>query len=158
MPFLVVPKLKNKIKAETALTHNCIGNHYSQQNDTTEYKSFELISQDSLFPFLLLPLLLLDTVHSLMEVEHWKRIEGAAHVSLNTANSKSQNGYSPMWARSEIFTLSSHPCNPAVKTTKHLYLFLFSWYNRFQQALIICQTFNNGQHFIHADIRLSKCY
>lgn len=24
-----------------------------------------------------------------------------------------------MWARSEIFNLSSHPCNPASKKTKH---------------------------------------
>lgn len=34
------------------------------------YTAFKLIRVDLLFPFLLLPLLLLDTVDGLMEVEH----------------------------------------------------------------------------------------
>lgn len=34
------------------------------------------------------------------------------HIRLNKS-------YSPMWARSEIFNLSSHPCNPANNETNH---------------------------------------
>lgn len=76
---------------------------------------------DLLFPFLLLPLLLLDSINSLMEVEHYRRTNGTVNKNTRvTQNFEEKNSYSPMWARSEIFNLSSHPCNPAQETTIHV--------------------------------------
>lgn len=53
-------------------------------------RAFKLIREDLLFPFLLLPLLLLDTINRLMEVEHLRRREGSVNVSFHTSNLKTQ--------------------------------------------------------------------
>lgn len=52
--------------------------------------------------------------------ENWRlQTETTACQKNNLQHNRLNKTYSPMWARSEIFNLSSHPCNPANNETNH---------------------------------------